>query len=272
MSNPNNPERDAWLRGEQPGGPDDEFARHAARGREELTSEAEAQDLLNELDGLLAERFGAASGVTNPAPREGEAAGAEEVEAAQQRPPAKVRRLGRFYAIAAAILLLLAAGSWWLWQENRFDAEAAYAEAFTPYANALSERTMGGDDSTATLRGELAEAFLAYDRRDYPAAVTAFAAHLAAPVPSPAPATTPQIQLYYGISQLGANQAEAASSTLEALRTDANYGAPASWYHALALLRSGQQPAAKTALEAISADTTSPFHEQAQRLLDEHSL
>ncbi len=272
MSNPNNPERDAWLRGDQPGGADDEFARHAARGRQELANEAEAANLLNELDGLLAERFGSApQQVTNPTASVGGAAGAEEAPT-ESRPPAKVRRLGRLYAAAAAILLLVAAGSWWITQQPTFDAEVTFAEAFTPYANELSGRTMGGGDTTAALGGPLAAALLAYDRRDYPAAAAAFEAHFTAPPTSLAPATAPQIQLYYGISQLGANQATAAIPVLGALRNDPNYGQPATWYHALALLRSGQTAAARTSLQDIMNDNSSPFRDRAKDLFADISL
>lgn len=267
MSNPNKQDREGWLRGEEPDAQADEFARHAAQGRKELSSEAEAQDLLNELDGLLAERFGAADtgkNLTPPAAAQGGAA-AGAAEEVRSRPPAKVRRLGRLYAAAAAILLLIAAGSWWLTQATPYDAGAVFAESFSPYANELSGRTMG-DDTTA-LGGRLGEALLAYDRRDYPAAVTAFEDHFLAPPTSVAPATAPQIQLYYGISLLGADQAQTAISVLEALRSHPTYGDPANWYYALALLRNGQTTAARAALQNIAEDTNSPFRTRATAVL-----
>jgi hypothetical protein len=269
MSNPNKQDREGWLRGEEPDAQADEFARHAAQGRKELGSEAEASDLLNELDGLLAKRFGAAEvgkQVTNPTSSQGGApiaiGAGEEV---RSKPPASVRRLGRLYAAAAAILLLIAAGSWWLTQTATYDANDVFAETFTPYANDLSGRTMG--DDTTTIGGRLGEALLAYDRRDYPAAVSAFEAHFLAPPTSIAPATAPQIQFYYGISLLGTGQAQTALPVLDALRTDATYGDPADWYHALALLRDGQTAAARSSLQDIANDTNSPFRAKATALL-----
>ncbi|MFK8161363.1 MAG: tol-pal system YbgF family protein [Lewinella sp.] len=267
MSNPNKQDRDGWLRGDEPDAQADEFARHAAQGRKELGSEAEAQDLLNELDGLLAERFGTpevGKQVTNPAPAAGGAAAGAKEEV-RSKPPAKVRRLGRLYAAAAAILLLIAAGSWWLTQTTAYDANEVFAETFTPYANDLSGRTMG--DDTTTIGGQLGEALLAYDRRDYPAAVSAFEAHFLAPPTSIAPATAPQIQFYYGVSLLAGGQPQTALPVLDALRTDATYGDPADWYHALALLRDGQTAAVRSSLQDIINDTNSPFQAKATALL-----
>lgn len=257
MSSPNKHDREDWLRGEEPDAQADDFTRHAAAGRQELGSEAEARELLNELDGLLAARFG------EQVP-EGAAAGAGQGGASQ--PAGKVRRIFPRYAVAAAILLLLAVGGWWLLQPSAYDSETAFAAVFVPYANELSGRTMG-DDSTATIGGALGTALLAYDRRDYPAAAAAFEQYRSAPLTEPAPATAPQIQLYYGISLLGANQPETAQTVLASLLTDATYGHPAEWYHALALLRAGQTTAAHTALQGIAADQSSPFQAQAKDLL-----
>ncbi|WP_020568519.1 tetratricopeptide repeat protein [Neolewinella persica] len=267
MSNPNKQDREGWLRGDEPDAQADEFARHAAQGRKELGSEAEASDLLNELDGLLAERFGGTEvgkQATSPTSSQG-GGGAGAAEEAKSKPPASVRRLRRLYAAAAAILLLVAAGSWWLTQTVTYDANEVFAETFTPYANELSGRTMG--DETTTIGGQLGEALLAYDRRDYPAAVSAFEAHFLAPPTSIAPATAPQIQLYYGISLLGAGQPKTALPVLDALRTNATYGDPAEWYHALALLRDGQTAAARSSLQNIVKDTNSAFRAKATALL-----
>lgn len=267
MSNPNKQDREGWLRGEEPDAQADEFSRHAAQGRKELSSETEASELLNELDGLLAERFGApevGKQATSPTPSQGGAA-AGAAEEVRSKPPASIRRLGRLYAAAAAILLLVAAGSWWITQTVTYDANEVFAKTFTPYANDLSGRTMG--DDTTTISGQLGEALLAYDRRDYPAAVSAFEAHFLAPPTSIAPATAPQVQFYYGISLLGGGQTKTALSVLDALRTNATYGAPANWYHALALLRDGQTAAARSSFQDIVNDTNSPFRAKATALL-----
>lgn len=254
MSNPN---KQGWLRGDKPDKEDDDFARHAARGREELGSEAEAQELMNELDGMFAARFGESD--------TGSAAGATEVPL-KGKEGAKVRRLGRYYAAAAAILLLIVAGSWWISQQNAVSPEQLYAEAFTPYANDLSGRTMGGDDPTTAT--DLDEALLAYDRRDYAASAEGFGRYLAAPPTSPAPAAEPEkIRLYYGISLLANNQPEAAITELEALMNGPATGPPAAWYRALAQLRLSHITEARAALTAISENENSAFSNKATALL-----
>ncbi|MEL7162763.1 MAG: hypothetical protein AAFN92_18540 [Bacteroidota bacterium] len=237
-----NEDRQRWLRGEAPRGEADDFARQAARGREELGSEEEARELLGEIDGLLEERFSDT----------GAHAGAKSV--------GKVRSLRRYYAIAAALLLLLAVGYWWTTRQPAFDAETVYASAFSPYANELNGRTMGEADPADTLAPTLRAALLAYDRRDYAQAADSFAVHL-----NQAPASGPE--LYYGISLLAAGRTTAARDVLAPLRTDPDYGDPARWYHALALVRQPDLTAARAALTAISRDTRSRFRTRATDLL-----
>ncbi|MEO0734095.1 MAG: hypothetical protein AAFZ52_14765 [Bacteroidota bacterium] len=241
-----NEDRQRWLRGEPPGDGADDFARQAARGREELGSEAEAQELLGELDSLFEERFAGTRA------QEGAAAGAKSV--------AKVRSLRQYYAIAASLLLLVATGYWWATRQPVFDAEATYAAAFSPYANELSGRTMGEVDPADTLAPTLRAALLAYDRREYATAADSFAVQL---IQAPAAAPT----LYYGISLLAAGRTADARKVLAPLRTDANYGDPARWYHALALVRQPDLTAARDALNAIATDETSRFRTQAANLL-----
>lgn len=254
MSDQHDQGRKAWVRGDAPTDPKDEFAQQAARGREELGSSEEAAALLNELDGMLAERYGIV----------GADAGAKEVE--KQSKPATIRRLPRLYAIAVTFLLLLAAGWWWSQQPVAFDAEAVYAAAFEPYANDLGGRAMGGNasDSLAMDRS-LAAAVLAYDRRDYAAAADSFAKYQTL-----APATAPNsaaVALYHGISLLAANRPKEALPVLQSIREDATYGNPANWYLALARLRAGENADAKAALQAIANNESSPFRTAAQKLL-----
>lgn len=265
----NDPNRQGWLKGDQPEKDSDEFARHAACGREELGSEEEARELMNELDGMFAARFGGAqTGAGAPGSVKGaggEHAGAKQVPL-EGKVETKVRRLGRYYAAAAAILLLVAAGSWWITQQNTLTPESLYAEAFSPYANDLSGRTMGSDGPmTATI---LDEASLAYDRRDYAAAAEGFGRYLIAPPTSPEPAAAPEkVRLYYGISLLAANQPEAALTELETLMNDPANGPPAAWYHALAQVRLGRLAEARIELTAIANDENSAFSSRAKGLL-----
>lgn len=260
MSDLNKNGRQEWLRGDQPDEGADEFARHAARGRAELPSEADARELMEELDGFFAARFGTAA----EAEAGGAAAGAKEV-ASQEQGYARIRKLRRLYAVAAAILLLVAAGSWWITRAPAYDATLVFAEVFSPYGNDLGGRTMGGADAPPA--NPLAEALLAYDRRDFAAAATAFEGYFLAPPTGTAPAAAPKIQLYYGISLLGAGRVATALTVLDALRSDPTNGPPARWYHALALLRDGQTAAARTALTTVSANPNSPFQRQAIELL-----
>ncbi|TXF89988.1 hypothetical protein FUA23_08530 [Neolewinella aurantiaca] len=262
------PTKEDWLRGDAPSGEQDEFARHAARGREELGSEEEARDLMNELDSLFAERFGvpgeSVEATDLPSVSEGSAAGAEQVFG-KSKDGAKVRRLGWYYAAAAVILLLVAAGSWWASQRDAFNPETLYAEAFSPYANDLSERTMGSDEpAVATM---LDEALLAYDRRDYAAAAEGLGRHLAQPT-NPVPAAAPtKVRLYYGISLLADNQPAAAITELEGLMNDPATGPPAAWYHALAQLRLGRTTEARAELTRIATGENAAFRERAKALL-----
>jgi hypothetical protein len=147
-------------------------------------------------------------------------------------------------------------------QPRAFDAETVYASAFEPYANDLGGRAMGGNEPGGSVMGRtLAAASLAYDRRDYAAAADSFALQLST---APAAAAT---SFYYGLSLLGANRNQQAIDVLSPLVNDAEYGPAANWYRALALLRSKQLPAAKTALSGIANNESSPFKSAAEKLL-----
>lgn len=257
MSDQHEKHRKGWVRGEVPGEDQDEFARHAARGREELGGADEAASLLSEIDGLIGARFSGADAGAKIGK------GSSEEPAAQSGVKTKVRGLGRFYAIAASLLLLMAAGWWWSRQGPTFHPETTYLAAFEPYANELTSRPMGGPvpDSPAIDR-RLAAASLAYDRRDYVAAADSFALYLnLAPAAAPASA-----QLYYGISLLAANRSSEAIPVLTALRNDAEYTNPATWYLGLAQLRAGKPAAARAILESVAAE--SPFRARADKLLE----
>jgi len=262
----NNLNREGWLKGDRPGEDADEFARHAARGREELGSEEDARELMNELDGMFAARFGEAKEDANVR----DSVGTKEIPL-PGKAKARVRRLGRYYAAAAAILLLVAAGSWWVSQQDTVGPETLYAEAFSPYANDLSTRTMGGDEPSSLT--DLDRANLAYDRRDFATAAEGYGRYLTALSTSNAPAPAPEkVRLYQGISLLAANQPEAAISTLEALLNDPANGPPAAWYRALAQVRLGRLAEARTALTTIANNENSPFSKKAERLLRNISL
>ncbi len=265
MSDQSNQDREKWLRGSAPAGGEDDFARHAARSRQELASEEEASALLAELDGLIATRFGAAPPLAQT--DLGAAAGAEVRTRSEGSGRAKVRPLRQWFAAAAAVLLLLAAGFWYTSQGKGPTPEEAYAQAFTPYANELSGRSMGETPETPERGADLEAALLAYDRRDYAAAATFFADYLNA-APAAAPENTTAARLYYGISLLADGDAAAADTVLAPLETDPRYGPPARWYRALALLRKGDLPAARAALESIINTADSPFRSRAESLLE----
>lgn len=263
MSSQNKQGRERWVRGEQSPGTDD-FGRSADRGREELASVTEAADLMKDLDLAFAAKFGDLDEKESTSTSSAGGANAGAKKELKGSGGATVRRLGRLYTIAAAILLLIAVGSWWLTHQPATDYETLYAEAFTPYANDLASRPMGGDDASTSLDEKLAAASLAYDRRNYAAAATAFADYL-----NSAPAEAPNsARLYYGISLLGANKAREAIPVFEQLaQDDASYRDTARWYQALALLRSQQPEAARQILAGISSSPSSPFAQRANTLL-----
>lgn len=255
MAQPDNPRRDAWLRGEFPEDANrDPFGESAARGRRELDSPEEAAEFLAGIEARLEATYG----------------GSKVEASTPPKPKAKVRSLGKWYATAAAILLLVVAGIWWINQPTAFDAETIYAETFSPYANDLSERTMGGNDNDSLTNAALQTALLAYDRRDYAAAAAAFSAYRTAPPVLPAPASAPSpaaISLYHGISLLAADEAVAATAQLEPILEDPTYGLPARWYLALAYLRAEQTEDCKNILEPLARRTDTPFAQQAAELL-----
>lgn len=262
MSDQTDHGRKAWVRGDAPNDPKDEFARHAARGRQEIGSTKEAEDLLNELDNMLSERYGSEG--TDAGNNLESLRGAKESQ--EQSRSAKIRRLPRLYAIAATFLLLLAAGWWWSQQHSVFDAETVYASAFEPYANDLGGRVMGGNEpDSLLLNRSLAAASLAYDRREFAAAADSFALYRST-APASAP-NAPAVALYHGISLLASNRTIEARSVLQTISEDTTYGNPAKWYLALTFLRSGDNMAAKAALQAIANNESSPFQAAAQKLL-----
>jgi hypothetical protein len=255
MAQPDNPRRDEWLRGDIPDDAGrDPFGESAARGRRELESPEVAAELLAGIEARLEATYGGAS------------TGAPPAKAGK----AKVRSLGKWYAMAAALLLLVVLGAWWINQSTAFDAETVYAESFTPYANDLSDRTMGGETVDSLRNEALQTALLAYDRRDYPAAAAAFVAYRTAVPEGPAPASSPNsaaISLYHGISLLGAEEAEEAASVLEPITQDTTYGLPAKWYLALAYLRAEQFENCREILEPLSRRNDTPFANKAADLL-----
>lgn len=253
MTQSDNPQRDEWLKGElSDNSGRDPFGESAARGRRELDSPEEAAELLAGIEARLEATYGSDT-------TEQGASGS-----------ARVRPLGRWYAMAAAVLLLTVVGLWWTNQPTAFDAETIYAKTFTPYANDLSGRTMGGDETDTTVNEALQRALLAYDRRDYAAAAAAFRAYRAAAPDETAPATAPNadaISLYQGISLLGANEAGAAATTLEPLTENATYGLPAKWYLALAYLRAERTEDSRKILEPLARRNDTPFAQKAADLL-----
>jgi len=272
MSNQNRKDRERWIRGE-PSPEKDDFGRSADRGREELSSAAEARELMQELDLAFTRKIGGLEkGEGNSVGSVGGADAGSTEGSKSNGQGTTVRRLSRLYAVAAAILLLVAAGSWWISTQQTMSNEALFVETFTPYPNELSSRAMGGEDAPAPLSEKLAAASLAYDRRDYAAAATAFADYR-----SLAPAGSAELaevsaatttDLYYGISLLGANKAREAIPVFDRLIAGApGYRDTASWYRALALLRDEQTEAARQALNDIANLPSSPFAPRANKLL-----
>lgn len=244
-------DRDAWL-SQRPTGPeDDAFAESAARGRKELDA-ATAAELLGELDQSIAKRYGKGMSTIRPVAT------------------TKVRRIiPKWWAAAATVLLLLIAG-YAYWAGSRgVDTQELYAANFEPYANDLSRRSMG-DVDTAVLDSSskplsntpLGEALLAYDRRDYTAAVDRFETYFSNGV-----VELPGHRFYYGVSLLAAGRAADAAGVLTELEADPQYGNAAVWYQALAALRADQPDRAVEHLRALAKNENNPFHRRAEDLL-----
>lgn len=183
--------------------------------------------------------------------------------ATTQKPKAKVveigrRRKGQFrlMAYAAALLLMLAVGWWALNQSGGFDAQQLAMDSFTPYENIATGAVRGENDDTAE-----AAAFADYDAGNYAAAEAKFSAL--------AESNSYVNKFYLGQSLLAQQKYDDALAVFNPLMNTPAFplAEESAYYHALALLGSGETAEAKTALTKISSTDNHEMQAEAKALL-----
>ena len=213
----------------------EDWEERALRGRELLSSETEAEELLGELDQAIGQRFDPSTAVLPPGGR----------------------RQRRRWGIAAACALVLMTAAWWLFF-GLPDREALYEAYFSHLDNELSVNLMGEPETNA-----LSTSLRAYNARRYAEAVQSLAQYLDT---HEAPS---ELRLYYGISLMENDQTEEAIAQLQLLKataTDGQVPAPTDWYLSLAYLKAGRMGQARALLNTI-AGTSNPYAERAEELL-----
>jgi predicted Zn-dependent protease len=210
----------------------------ARRGRSILDSEAEAEDMLRELDDAIDQRFDSAA------------------------PPR--RKIGgpkpfRWLAIAAGFFLLIAAG-WWIFSGGDRHLQL-YEEYFVHLDNELTVSLMGD-----TAEDPLRRAMRPYNARRYPEAAERIGEYLRGNEEEP-----PGLRLYYGISLLESGALDEAIDQLQqqvVMPPADSYSRTAEWYLALAYLRSGQTDSARLLLAEMT-QAQHPYAAKARTLLNE---
>ncbi|MEL6393232.1 MAG: hypothetical protein AAFY36_13760 [Bacteroidota bacterium] len=234
---PDRPERKAWQKGQlDPNAGEWEAA--AARGRELLDSESEATDLLNSLDQAIEERFG------------------EPFEEDKTEGSASVIRFPRrVFAIAASILMLLSVA----WLLIRPGADSVLEAHFVHYDYAGLVNTMGEENTSPLITPDIEKAIRLYENRKYEEAAEAIESL------SPAQRQTADLDLFLGLSHLGADQVDRALPILESEASNTTDEARL-FYFALALKVDGQSERAEQLLQQI-VDQNGLFAERAQALI-----
>jgi TolA-binding protein len=216
---------------------------------------AEDEALKMRLQGLEQRLAAATPGSTVDAP----------LTAAAPRPKAEARvveirrrRKGQFRLLgyAAALLLMLAVGWWAINQPGGLDTQQLAMDSFTPYENIATGTVRGDNDDTAE-----AAAFADYDAGNYAAAAEKFSALSAS--------NSFVNNFYLGQSLLAQQKFEEAARVFSPLMSTPAFplAEEAAYYHALALLGTGDAAGAKTALAKISNATDHEMQAEAKALL-----
>ncbi len=170
----------------------------------------------------------------------------------QEPPQLRALRVQHWLAIAASLAVLLIAG-WWYFKPKKVDAvQLAQTYIAKPYPSPVV--SMGED----TLSVALQRAFLAYRTEDFAAAAQQLAV-LAAGSES-----RDEVLFYTGEAMLQTGQWELAVTYFDRVRPG-YWRESADWRCALALLKSGQTPAAKSLLENLRQGTR---QSEAEKLLN----
>ncbi|MEM7367134.1 MAG: hypothetical protein AAF587_00965 [Bacteroidota bacterium] len=163
-------------------------------------------------------------------------------------------------SIAAAIVIVFLL--WNPFGAGPTDHQALFAEHFSPYPNHLVMVTR----DTGLARTKLEHVFSAYEQERFNWVVEAIGKLDSVDLDRIPPAS---LQLYLGVSLLGANQSNLA---IEELRTlvdlgEEVYSPPAEWYLSLAYLRSGDLDKSQSTLLSITKQLHHPFRDEARELL-----
>ena len=160
-----------------------------------------------------------------------------------------------YYIIGIILLGIIAAGVWYISQPKAPQQELIFASNFQAYP---STAVRGENNS------DFADGLNAYDSKNYTEAVAAFEDYLN---DDEATDRLPA-QFYLGISQLGADQPEAAISNFQAV-IDAGYLSleeAAQWYLALAYLKSEQYDNLQKQLDLIINTPQHAYTSKAEKL------
>lgn len=188
---------------------------------------------------------------------------APPLTAVKPKPKGKVvdirsRHKGQFrlVAYAAALLLMLAVGWWAVSQPGVSAAQQLAMDSFKPYENIATGTVRGDNDATAE-----AAAFADYDAGNYAAAADKFSAL--------SEANSYVNKFYLGQSLLAQQKfAEALIVFRPLMETPAfPLAQESAYYHALALLGTGETEEAKTALTKISNTDNHEMQAEAKALL-----
>ncbi|MEL6673353.1 MAG: hypothetical protein AAFR61_14210 [Bacteroidota bacterium] len=178
-------------------------------------------------------------------------------EMAPPSKPAPIQTLSPWmWGVAASVLLLVGLGIWYGMRPP--EEERLFAEYYEPYLIGGPKRTLSMNEvDSLFMRG-----WDVYERGEYEKAAKWFDQ-----IPEAYPAYV-RIQLYKGISYLGASQYQEAEGIFDALMAEEETGFKevAQWYKALSILRRNDRIQARKLFEQIASEETSPYKEKAKKV------
>lgn len=181
----------------------------------------------------------------------------ETLRQAQQtykQTPKKSNR--RIWYVAASIVLLLGLTATQFFNNN-LSGVALYEEYYT--ANDLPNLTTRGDESL------LSKGLMAFSNENYQEAASHFEVYLAE-----TPKVNPELYLYLGTAYQAIDQKDKAIAAYDQLiNADALSSDKGYWFKAMALLKHGNDEAAKESLKKLLVSTQTTFkHQEAEAILN----
>jgi tetratricopeptide (TPR) repeat protein len=166
----------------------------------------------------------------------------------------KSPKVFRFVLMAASVLLLLTMGTSWF-MSNQYSNEGIASNNFLPYDAGV---LLGENDDNFYTQG-----VLAYQKKDFAAAITAFEK---VPAENGLYAET---QFYVGNAYLSQNEAEKAIAAFGIVQNARlpQFQEPTEWYLALSYLKAGNEEKAKELLTAILDDAEHFYYDGAVDVL-----